>query len=356
MTGTDLMPSGGVADTFTGANGAAPNTTNWAMSYNTGTGAAISIQGNQCRLRTGTAANNRISMRLLTAAVSGMEILFDWIVPSSSTQYPEIWFHTGTTQDTAYGHYFTLTENDMDVGYSTVASQYNKIGIVTYTHGFTAGQAVRTRIACFTSGSVTTLKARTWLQSGSENTAVWQVSSTDTHVLTTGYTGFTTAAATAGAKDFFIDNVDAWDTETPSQKSISVGGSITATGSLVKSMPKTFVGSITAAGTLTKMRVVVRAFTGSITAAGTFVKVPRKAFAGSITPVGTYAKRSAKVFTGSITTVGTFNKFAKKRFAGSITAVGDLTLTSLGRIFGVPGIVVVSIRKAGELRARFRRT
>jgi hypothetical protein len=356
MTGTDLMPSGAVMDTFTGANNAAPDTTNWSMSYNTGAASAISIQSNQCRLRTGATNGNRISMRLLTASVLGMEVLFDWVVTSSGSSVPAVWFHTGTTQDTAYGHYFTLSDAGMDVGYSTVASPYNTVGIGSYSHGFVVGQAVRTRIACFTSGSVTTLKARTWLQSGTENTNVWQISTTDAHVLTGGYTGLTHASFSAGSKDFFIDNFDAWDTETPTAKTIAVGGSITVTGALVKSMPKLFSGSITATGALAKTRVVVRAFSGSITATGTFSKFARKKFAGSVIPSGLFAKRTGKVFSGSITATGTSSKFARKKFAGSITAVSDLTLMSLGRIFGVPGIVVVTVRKAGELRARFRRT
>jgi hypothetical protein len=351
-----IMPTGAV-DTFTGSNGAAWNSTNWATALNQGSGGGVTIQGNQGRIATGTTSGNRTSVRLLTAARLDAEVLFDWVVPTALSQFAAIWFRTPSAVDTAYGYYFTLEPNDMGVGWAVSTNPYIGTDIATFTHGFTAGQVVRTRIAVFGGTGTKTLKARSWLASGTEDTSTWQISTTDTHTINTAnFIGLTTSAGSAGSKQFFIDNFSAYDTETPSQKTIAVAGSITASGALIKVIPKTFAGSVTASGALLIKRVVVRAFAGSIAPTGALIKVPVKTLAGSLTPVGTFAKTGQKVLGGSIAPIGTFTKFSRKKFAGSITPVGNVVMNFIGRVFGVPGIVVVSVRKAGELRARFRRT
>lgn len=357
MAGTDIMPTGAV-DTFTGSNGAAFNATNWAIALNQGTGGGATIQGNQGRIATGATSGNRTSVRLLTAARLNQEVVLDWVVPALNTMFPAVWLRTPTLVDTASGYYFTLAAGDMTVGYGATTTPYNGVDLVTFTHGFVAGQIVRTRIAVFTTtGSTKTLKARTWLASGSEDTSTWQISTTDTHVVdTAGFVGVTVSSGSAASKNFFIDNFDAYDTETPSQKTLLATGSITATGSLIKLMPKRFTGSITPAGALLVRRVVTRTFAGAVTAAGVLKKVPLKAFGGSITPTGAFIKVPRKMLGGTIAPSGTLIRLPRKIFAGVITPTGNVLITYIGRVFGVPGIAVVKILKAGELRARFRRT
>lgn len=351
-----INPTGAV-DTFTGSNGAAWNSTNWATALNQGSGGGVTIQGNQGRVATGTTSGNRTSVRFLAAARLDTEVLFDWVVPAAFDQFPAIWFRTPSAVDTAYGFYFTLTAGDMSVGYALQSSPYNGIDIATFTHGFTAGQVVRTRIAVFGGTGTKTLKARTWLASGSENTSTWQINTTSNQAINTAnFIGLTTSSGGSGSRNFFIDNFSAYDTETPSQKTISVSGSSTPVGTLIKSMPKLFSGSSTPSGPFTKTRTVVRNFAGSSTSTGAFIKTPVKMLAGSSTAVGTYLKQARKVLAGSSTPVGTYLKFARKRFSGTVTPVGSLVINALGRVFGVPGIVVMKIRKSGELRTRFRRT
>lgn len=351
-----INPTGSV-DTFTGSNGAAWNSTNWATALNQGSGGGVTIQGNQGRIATGTTSGNRTSVRFLAAARLDTEVVFDWVVPASMDQFPAIWFRTPSAVDTAYGYYFTLAANDMNVGYALSTAPYNGIDIATYTHGFTPGQLVRTRIAVFGGTGTKTLKARTWLASGSENTGAWQVSATSNHAINTAnFIGLTTSSGGSGSRNFFLDNFAAYDTETPSQKTISVGGSIAMAGTLIKSTPKTFAGSITASGALTVRRTVLRMFSGSITATGAFVKVPRKSLSGSIAASGVLQKSPRKFLAGSVTPSGTFGKFTRKFFGGTIAASGGVVANAIGRVFGVPGIVVMKIRKSGELRARFRRT
>jgi hypothetical protein len=75
--------------------------------------------------------------------------------------------------------------------------------------------------------------------------------------------------------------------EVACQQTISIGGSITPTGTLGKKTLKGLAGSITPTGTLTYIKSQTLALAGSITPVGTLAKSIRKSLAGSITPTGT---------------------------------------------------------------------
>lgn len=356
MTGTDLMPNGAVPETFTGSNGAALNATNWAIALNQGSGGGATIQGNQCRITTGSTAFNRTSIRLLTSAILNSEIVFDWVVPVSGDNFPAVWARSPTAVDTASGYYISLGSADTVLGYSQTTATYTNVDTVTYTHGFTAGQIVRTRFAVFGGTGTKTLKARTWLASGSEPTSTWQINTTDTHTVNTaGYWGFTTSSGSAGSKNFFIDNVDLHDTETPSQATLAAGGSITPTGALVKVVIKPFAGSITPTGALTKIKIVAKTFSGSITPTGALAKVAMKSLAGSITPTGALAKQARKTFTGAITPAAVLIRQARRKFSGGIAPTSALTESNVGHIFGRPGVIAMRMLQHATVVIRQRR-
>jgi len=342
----NIMPSGAV-DTFTGSNGTSVAGTNWTISKadNSGT---VTIQSNQARIRTGAASGNRTSIRLNAASRTNQEIDFIWTVPTG-TQFPYVFVRTSTNVDTETGYYFSLEPSNMIFGWST---GYSGTDLQTYTHGFTAGQVVHTRIAVFGNSQ----KARTWLQSNPEPTSTWQIVATDTNQPSAGFIGVTTVSGASGAKDLIIDSFNATDTETPSQAMITFTGSSTPTGALRKTITKNpFTGSSTPTGALSKMRVVVRVFTGSSTPTGLLKKTMIKVFAGSTTPTGLTLKRANKTMAGSTTPTGAFRKAIIKRFTGSSTPTGGLATAHFGRIFGRPGIVVVTRRVIGEVRTRIRR-
>lgn len=338
-------------ETFTGTNGATPNTANSVIALNENSG-SYQIQGNQGRIRTGATQFNRTSMRLVLAGQprADAEVLFDWVIPTPGTMFSSAYMrHSTTAIDGVSMYYFTLERDQMTVGRSAA---YSGTDITTKTYsGRTAGQIMRTRIAIFGNS----VKARTWLASGTEDTGTWDIAFTDNSVSAAGYFGFTNSSASAGAKDFFLDNINAFDTETPSQKAIAVGGTLTPGGSLIKQVPKFFAGSITPAGTALLRRLVVRMFNGSITPAGAFAKRPSKVLAGEVAASGTFSKVPRKVLTGSITPTAALFRRVSKRLGGAITTIGNLTAVNAGRAFGVPGIVVMTIKKAGAVRARIRK-
>jgi len=168
-----------------------------------------------------------------------------------------------------------------------------------------------------------------------------------------GSTG--TATATSGTSTFSPGEM-LLSFAVAANNGLNLSGSIAATGTALKTVTKNpFTASITPAGALAKVRVVVRVFTASITSTGTLVKRASKNLAGSSTPAGLLTKRGGKVFSGSITPAATLKRRFSKKLTGSITAVSNLTAIDAGRAFGRPGLVVVNIVKAGWVRARVRR-
>ncbi len=354
MPGTDLMPTG-AAETFTGSNGATPNATNIVVALNQGTGGAITIQSNGLRMRTGTAQFNRLSIRLGSVSVSNCEVEFTWTVAATSVLFAHAIIRSNNTIDAGHGYLFSLEPNDMTCTRHNPTTTYAGPDLSTITHGFTAGQVVRTRIAIFADR----IRARTWLAANPEPTSTWQMDYTDTSgaggFTTAGSIGFTASAATAGSKDFFMDDIDVHDTITPTQATLAAGGSITPAGACVKRTNKAFAGSTTPTGALTKMRVVVRAFVGSITPAGALLKAFPRVFTGSTTPAGAFAKRANKKFAGTTTPAATIIKRPNRRFAGSITPTGVGVVDFLGRVFGRPGTVVMTLIQRAEVRVRYRK-
>ena len=350
-TQASLMP-GGVQDSFTGSNGTTLANTNWAITTSEGSGYSWTIQGNQARLTTGTAVNNRISVRVNRATLADGEAVFDWVVPASSTMYPAFYARAGSALNGDGGYYFLLNSTGGQIVMGKWVPNYTGNDLSTVSYSFTVGNIMRTRVAVFGSR----IRMRTWLASNSEPTGVWDMDFTDSGTQpTTGYWGFTNAAQTSGSKNFFIDNFNLLDTITPSQQSITVGGTISMAGALIKQVPKAFAGSITMSGVYSKIKVVSRIFGGSITMAGALKRNAAKSLGGSITPSGVVKRNVTKKLTGSITMTGSFGRRARKVFSGSITPTGATVITYVGRVFGYPGILVMRVFKPGDLRIRFRR-
>jgi len=163
---------------------------------------------------------------------------------------------------------------------------------------------------------------------------------------------------------------------------VSIARSITPNRDLVRGpFTKILGGSITAAGDSLRQRVVVRlfsrsiggtgstddnftdAFTDSFATAGgtastlsaTLAKVPVKTFDRSIVTYGGYAKVTVKVLEASIAITGTSRRVIIRVFRATIAPVATFVNSNIGRLFGTPGIVDITVRLAGEIRARVRR-
>lgn len=151
--------------------------------------------------------------------------------------------------------------------------------------------------------------------------------------------------------------------------------------SLVRSVVKSFAGSVTAAGAVVAQRVVVRLFTRTIGGSGladdnftdafgdsfavaggtpaTFgadlIRVPKKIFNGSIPIYGGYVNVTQKLLVAAIALTGTSRRTLIRTFVAALAPAAAIVATNVGRLFGSPGIVDITVRRAGEVRARIRR-
>lgn len=206
------------------------------------------------------------------------------------------------------------------------------------------------------------------------------LSATDTSLAGTSYLRGGVAVQAASVTNTF-DNWAAADL----QALLSLGGSTAPGGTVTKVVPKVLGGSTTPSGVLSQFqRIIVRIFTGSlggdpaatgttqypitdaitdaITAynpggaiGGALVRTVVKAFDGTTTPTAERVRAWRKVLGGAVAPGATLARTGIRALAGSITPAGAVTLRTLGRVFGSPGVVAIAVRITGEVRARVRR-
>lgn len=103
---------------------------------------------------------------------------------------------------------------------------------------------------------------------------------------------------------------------------LSLDGSVTPNGTLVRQTGKALTGSSTPAGALA--RQVAKVLSGSVTPAGALIKQLARAVSGSVTPAGALTKQTGKPLSGSVTPTGALVKMTGKALSGSVAAAGEL--------------------------------
>lgn len=267
--------------------------------------------------------------------------------------YPAFYARAGSLLNGDGGYYFQFDHGTGQIEMGKWVPNYTGVPLSAISYTFTPGVLMRMRIAVFGSR----IRMRLWPQANQEVTSTWDMDFTDSGTQpTTGKWGFTVSSASAGSKDFFVDNFDLSDTLTPTQATITVGGSTTPTGALTKKTIKSFIGATTPTGALINMKVITRLFTGATTPTGALRKVTVKTLTGAVTSTGALRKVVIKNFDGWTFPGGALRKVSSKKFVGSTTPAGTMLRQQFGRIFGRPGIVVVAHRLVGEVRTRVRRS
>jgi hypothetical protein len=156
--------------------------------------------------------------------------------------------------------------------------------------------------------------------------------------------------------DFFVDNVSLTDAITPTQATLFATGAISMSGTETSTTTKKLVGAMTPGGVLTKSRAVLKVIVGAITPTGLLTKVAPKFFTGSIFPTNVLTKTASKKITGSITPTAFIRRGPARKFAGSVTPANSATnITFIGRVFGRPGIVVMSLVTRARVSIRHRK-
>lgn len=107
---------------------------------------------------------------------------------------------------------------------------------------------------------------------------------------------------------------------------VTVGGSITPTGTLVKAAAKLMAGSITPTGTWNYAKSAVAYLAGAITPTGTLVKATTKLFGGSITPTGGFGYARVRRLLTAVAE-GTLSLMTHAADVLGLTSASDSTLT-----------------------------
>src|SRR5882672_10052726 len=103
-----------------------------------------------------------------------------------------------------------------------------------------------------------------------------------------------------------------------------LSGTVTPAGAILKITQKPLTGSVTPSGALSTVKVILRSFVGAITPAGALVRNAAKTLSGVVTPAGAILKSASKALSGSISPVGSIAKLIGKLFSGIVTLAGNV--------------------------------
>lgn len=129
---------------------------------------------------------------------------------------------------------------------------------------------------------------------------------------------------------------------TPSTPQLSLGGTVTPTGTLVKRVIRTLAGATTPTGAVT--RQPGKRVAGSITPAAALVRSPQKTLGGVVAPTGAVAKRIGRALGGGISPTGGLLKLLSRALGGHITPTGSVATAGGGP--STPGRLSSSIATA----------
>lgn len=138
------------------------------------------------------------------------------------------------------------------------------------------------------------------------------------------------------------------------QLAVSLAGSLTPAGVVPKAARTLYAGSTTPAGALTLARRVSRLLTGTVAPAGQLINRPARRLTGQIRPEGVIVRDIRLVKTGTLTSTGTVARRIRVRLFGRVEPAGEFEPVFLGRVLGRVGAVIMVIRRAAEVRIRFR--
>lgn len=105
-------------------------------------------------------------------------------------------------------------------------------------------------------------------------------------------------------------------------KLLSAG--LTPAGSLLKSITKRLAGGLTPSGALTTLKVIILSLGGALTSSGAIIRRTTKLLMGTTTPAGAVVKRTTRLLTGGLTPAGAVTKRLTRLLGGNLTPTGAL--------------------------------
>jgi hypothetical protein len=105
-----------------------------------------------------------------------------------------------------------------------------------------------------------------------------------------------------------------------------LSGSSSPSGQMVKSVAKSLSGSTTLSGALSTLKVIIRSVSGSVSPSGSIVRQVTKILSGTTSISGVLIKSTTKLLSGSSTPSGAFSalKVIIRSFSGSVSVSGSI--------------------------------
>lgn len=210
-TGTAFAPARSSAplinDLFTGTDGAAWNSSNWALGANptTGTGYGATISTNRGKLTTSNSGSYlgtaRISRKVNLADRADINCVFSFTFDSTEC-YPTFLARSNSTLDTSTGYVLGLDKGSFYVGKiaSFTTTLLTPTGGVAYGYGDGIKYSCRFRVVG------TTIQARVWTATDPEP-STWGYSGTDSTITAAGAFGIALGTGSAAtSSSFYFDD------------------------------------------------------------------------------------------------------------------------------------------------------
>lgn len=338
------------SDSFTGTNGnawASP----WVSARRTGSGTST-IDTNRGKQIASTSGNyTDYETQRFGSVITGDGITSGTVrFPTDNEVFAQVWMRGDSTlgnPSSGNGYFWSIEPQYNSVRlYKRVGGTQTALGSGAVAFTLAANTDYSWKMEC----TGTTIRAKIW--TGSEPGS-WTQSVTDSSH-SSGYVGLSIDGGLASGTAWRAD-WDAWFFSTPTP-SMTLTGSLTPAGALLKRVNKLFTASATVTGLLTRIKVVARTFTATISVTGPFTKRVIKSFSGAVPISGAKVAVITKIFTGTSTGTGLFRKAAVRVLTGSITTVGSIATTALGRVFGRPGRIAATTKRVGQVVIRIRRS
>jgi hypothetical protein len=103
-----------------------------------------------------------------------------------------------------------------------------------------------------------------------------------------------------------------------------LAGTLTPTAAVAKQVGKRPAGAVTPAAAVAIVKAALRTFTGSITPAAAVAKQAGKALSGAVAPAGTVRRLVVKTVVGTLATAGLLLKQARRTYSGTIAPTGQV--------------------------------
>jgi hypothetical protein len=259
-----------LSDSFTGTNGAAPDSTKWSVmstAQGASAGTTLKIQSNRLLATLGTVGGygGRAPLRMLATHGNNLDVTGTVNIPNSTSDYNLEWVFAADANIIGSSGYSINTYmygqlTVQKLGGATGFTGVNNAAIPNYTVGADYRWHIKK-----TAGLI---QFNVWLATASEP-GTWMFSQTDTNPITSGYLGIIPKSGDTAGGSIIYDDVVVTDGVTVTSWPVTASGTVTAKGTVTATTQSSKLTSIvTASAVANGYEILNAALTSTVTANG----------------------------------------------------------------------------------------